>query len=168
MTDLLVHLVPYCCRTAVLQDGPETGMQHPDGAATAARLADWLSALLDELAAAPEAGMAFSTAAAMAVAPPQTIAVVASARAAASLHPSLRQVGRLDFEVRVAVRGSCHNSSHVRIHHHQNLLPFFTSSRSSLLSAFKSSNRHQCRIVTFCFSVLCVTPSRENSCFLWF
>ncbi|KXZ55626.1 hypothetical protein GPECTOR_2g1176 [Gonium pectorale] len=80
-------------------DGPEYGMQHPDGAAAAARLADWLSALLDELAEAAAA------AAAPGASPPPAVAVVASSRDAAAVHAALRRVGRLDYEVRLPTPG---------------------------------------------------------------
>ncbi|GIL79880.1 hypothetical protein Vretimale_12481 [Volvox reticuliferus] len=115
---LLLDDLDVICPSAA--EGPEYGMQHPDGAAAAARLADWLSALLDELAAATataaaaaatghsdaDTTAAAATAAEVAAAPPPAVAVVASARDAASLHAALRRVGRLDFEVRLPTPGS--------------------------------------------------------------
>ncbi|GLI68017.1 hypothetical protein VaNZ11_012315, partial [Volvox africanus] len=108
---LLLDDLDVVCPSAA--EGPEYGMQHPDGAAAAARLADWLSALLDELAAATATASgqsdddtAAAAAAALAAAPPPSVAVVASARDAASLHAALRRVGRLDFEVRLPTPGS--------------------------------------------------------------
>lgn len=96
------------CLTVVRcsQEGSDYGTQHPDGAATAVRLADWLAALLDELAAPPAAaagagevpGSESVNASAAAAGP---VAVAAAAREAGAVQAALRRVGRLDFEVRI-------------------------------------------------------------------
>ncbi|KAG2501630.1 hypothetical protein HYH03_000135 [Edaphochlamys debaryana] len=84
-------------------DGPEYGMQHPDGAAAAARLADWLAALMDELAAAAAGAAA---AAWPHSGPPPAVAVAACAKDAGAVAAALRRVGRLDVEVRLPAPGS--------------------------------------------------------------